>query len=761
MTDDGTALRSKTKEPKLLTRLFGRGFRSPVLLFLFGLLIVTYWGLTLWGIASPFQWGHHGFHAGFHGSNARNLMRHNVWTPAHYSGQSPPPRSTYYLHHPILMHQYLVPGFALFGQEDWVVRMVPAMFTFLALLALFWSAGRLFHPWAALLACSAFVFLPQNLVFSHLIDHETPGLFYSLLACTAFILWMDPEARPKKLSGGGNKVERGSGRLYGITALTCLVLAGLTDWPPYLIAFIFGCYGWSRATASIRIFPKLDKFFQRGVVGTFAVFLMTIAVFYAMHRWTEFPMFYKLFLTLGAALAMSTSKAVPAAVESCPGRGEVSATTPPKEAKRIFRWVVNPETLKLAAWSMAAVTVFAFHFYYTYKVGAWPDLKNAFTVRTGGGLCETFFSNYRKYILELMFTKPMLLVGIVWTATLPVRVIRGKLPSSAVLPLAFLCGQLFHNLKFPNEINMHNYRAYYYAVFFPLALADLAFMWAGVWKRLRAKTLHWPRVRSVMLTASLAVLSFIAVFLLFNRQIRDAWPSYKLSRERGGTLSVEPYRSYRHRIRFYREVNRLTTPDTFVLYEGALHPRFEALWYLDRDYGRADRAPRDLKSAQRTAQRLFWSPRTPRRQYAVLTRLWPDLTPDERKALQKPLPPFNRPVAALLNLLNEKSVKSLEKPAQNNTVRIFHPMACVIYDGKGPDIKAYRFEARKRRGAARYFHWRDVGLVTVRDPGLERHWKNRLNAGKGKKESKAKQSKTKQNPRPEETRVSHTGERED
>ena len=652
-------------------------------------------------------------------------MRHNVWTPAHYSGQSPPPRSTYYLHHPILMHQYLVPGFALFGEKDWVVRMVPAMFTFLALLALFWAAGKLFNPWAALLACSAFVFLPQNLIFSHLIDHETPGLLYSLLACTAFILWMDPAARAKK----GFPIEKrdgtpsvrprlwGSKRFYGAMAITFLILAGLTDWPPYIIAFFFGLYGWSRATASIRIAPKLDEFLPRGAVGTAAVFFMTAAVFYALHRWTEFPMFYKLFLTMGAALAMSASTS---------GSSALSASPKPADRKRIFRLVFNPETMKLLAWSSAAIAVFAFHFYYTYRVGAWPDLKNAFNVRTGGGLCETFFSNYRKYILELMFTKPMLLVGVVWTLILPIRAIAGKLPSAAVLPLAFLCGQLFHNLKFPNEINMHNYRAYYYAVFFPLALADLADMCAAGIARVREKTLQWKRFHAVSITTALTAVPIIVVLLLFNRQIRDAWPSYILSRERGGTLSVEPYRSQRHRIRFYREVNRLTTPDTFVLYEGALHPRFEALWYLDRDYGRVGSAPGNAKSARNNAQRLFWARRMPRRQYTVLTRLWPDLTPEERKHLRKPLPPFNRPVAVLLDLRNDRSVKSLLRLAKNNTVRIFHPMACVLYDGKGPDLKVYRFEAVKRKRLDRYFNWRDVKLVTVRNPDLEKYWKGRL-----------------------------------
>ena len=753
MTDNLTALQAKTKEPlRLWRKLIGKGFRSPALWVLFALLIIAFWALTLWGIAAPFQWGHHGFHAGFHGSNARTLIRHGVWTPAHYSGQAAPPESTYYLHHPILMHPYLSLGFILFGQEDWVVRMVPAFFTFLGLLALFWVAGRIFNPWTALLASVAFVFLPQNLIFSHLIDHETPGLFYSLLGCGAFLLWMEPNKNKRSSPNAGQIPSKNGGfqtynratysKLYGAVALICLALSGLSDWPPFVIAFFLGLYGWAHVTARIRLFPKIDNSLPRGLAGTIAVVFMTLVIFYSLHDKTKFPLFYKLLLTMGGVLVMSTN----------PGKKSVSSQEEQPKKNRVMSQIFSPEAGKLAAWSFVALAVFAFHFYYTYKVGAWPDLKSAFSVRTGGGLDDTFFKNYREYILELMFTQPMLLVGVFWALLLPARAFFGKLPSRVVLPLAFLCGQLFHNLKFPNEINMHNYRAYYYAGFFPLALADLALLWSGGLGWLRKKIGERSALYANVFITGAVVVSMLLVFFLFRWQIREAWPSYKLSRERSGTLSVTPYRSHRHKIRFYREVNKLTTPETFILYGDRLHPRFEALWYLDRDYGKIRRAPATASTAKKTARRLFWNPRVPKPKNRFLLRLWPDLTKDEIKQLdkdefkRKPFPPFERPVAALLDLRDNKAMKDMARLAPHHTVRIFHPMACILYDDKGPDIKAYRFVAGDRHGLERYLYYRDKKLLTIFDPGLTEHWKKRINenGNKAKNQRRAKnQRKTK------------------
>ena len=739
MTDDSTGSPAKTEGPKkgagpslrlwkekILPGVVGKGFRSPLLWLLFVLIVVLYWGLTLWGIAAPFQWGHHGYHAGFHGSNARTLLRYGDPTPAHYSGHASPPESTYYLHHPILMHPYLSLGFAVFGEHEWVVRGVPALFTFFALLALFWVTGRLWHPWVGLLACTVFVFLPQNLIFAHLIDHETPGLFYSILGGGSFLLWM----------------ERGH-RRYGVLALVSLALSGLSDWPPYLIAFYLGLYGWGQVWASTTLSTRWEKALPRGTLGTAAVALMAGAIAYALKTHTEFPAFYQIALVLGAVVAMSTD---PRPARDFTDNTATGGTSPPFKTQ----WIsIDRRWLRLMAWGFVAVAAMAFHFYYTYAVGAWPDLKAAFNARSGGGLDDTFFKNYYKYILKLMFTEPLLLVGLVWTLLLPVRILWGRLPGRAALPVAFLCAQLFHNLKFPNEINMHNYRAYYYAGFFPLAFADLTLLVAQGIRRLHTGLQHrgWRPLRRYLFSGSAAAAAGLVAAYLVAWQAQEAWPSYKLSRERGGTLSVTPYRSHRHKIRFYREVHRLTTPETFVLYGPGLRPRFEPLYYLDRDYGSMRRAPRDLQAAQRVARRRFWRPRLPKPKNRVLFRLWPDLTEEElrgappprkrsatdagksrrrRRRARKPLPPFHRPVAALLDLRRKDSRQDLARLFRRHTVRIFHPMALVLYDGKGPDLKAWRFAARTTRGWERYFQWREKKLVLHPDPGLVKHWKKRL-----------------------------------
>ncbi|MCD6497729.1 MAG: glycosyltransferase family 39 protein [Deltaproteobacteria bacterium] len=653
-----------------------------------GIVIVWYWATALWGIAAPFAWGHYGFHAGFHGCCARTLLRHHVLTPAMYSGQAPPPAKTYYLHHPMLVHPYLAVGFALFGQHEWVIRMVPVLFTFAAILALFWVVGRLWNWPAALLAAAVFVLLPQNLIFCQLIDHETPGLLYSMLAAGGLVLWM----------------EQGK-RRYAALALASVALAGLTDWPPYPIAFFMALYLGGRAATTLPGRKLGARIVPSGLTGLGVTLLVGLVAYEALKTKLHFGQQVRLPLMAAALAAVTIGLAPTAAV--------------PADKKR--PWVA------LVLWSLIPLATLGFHIWYTKHVGAWHDLTSAFSVRSGGGLSHSFFKHYKTKIVQFMFTKPQYSLGLLWLAILPIRMLFGPLPARTVIPLAFAAAQFLHNMKFPNEINWHNYRAYYYAGFFPMATADLAVLFHGglakvPWK----KWITRPRRLAPMVPALVVALGAL---VLLRYQAKAAWAPYHESRVKSGSL-IYPYHSHRHEITFCRIAHGFISPRTFVLFHKTIHPRFEDLWYLDRDYGRTYSIPMSAAAARQRARSLFWRPRMPKPPrtnpfVAILYRAAHRPVPRPRYK-PSPMPQFHRPVAMLLRLNNARIWKQVGKLAQKYAIRIVHPFAVILYDKKGPDLKVWRLTAVPQKGLARYLRWRNLRLVERPDAGLLALWKQRF-----------------------------------
>jgi 4-amino-4-deoxy-L-arabinose transferase-like glycosyltransferase len=651
--------------------------RKLIPLGLFGIVCLAYWATTLWGIDAQFTWGHYGYNAGYHGANARNFLRHGVLTPAHYVGRAPPPRSRYKLHHPISMYLYLAAAIRLFGEQEWVIRIVPAIFTFLALLALFWITRRLWNVWAALLASVVFVFLPQNLIFSQMMNYDPTAIFYTILATGCFVIWF----------------EDGSWKA-GAVAVIALALAGLVDWPPYVVAFVVALYGWGAVTAASRVGGRLDDWFPRGVAGTAAIIATAGAVHYALGEHTRFASEFELLFVLVVVLAMSMgAKSKRLNEDKWHRRG----------------WV------QLGLWGMVPIATLAFHFLYTWQMGQWEDVMASYDLRKSGALGESFLEFYRGEILELMYTKPLLLVGAVWFTLLPVRAVFDRLPPRTVIPLAFGAAQLFLNLKFPNEIRMHGYRAYHFSVFFPLAFADLAVFGASALRSLSAdRSRWWWRLG--------APAGVAACLLVFGWQVSHAMPDYRRSRHVGGTMNLKNYRPHRHKLRFFMEVNKLTSRDTFVVYRRFLRPRYEGLWYLDRDSSPVGRLPRSYHRAQRVAGKLFRRIHRPKPSPEAIW--WSRF--DSEKRRRRPPPKLERPVAGLGDLRHKSVRRSVRSLAKRYAVRIFGHFVCVLYDKKGPDLEAYRFTARRRTAVERYLRWRKWELLIRPSPGSTARWRKRL-----------------------------------
>jgi 4-amino-4-deoxy-L-arabinose transferase-like glycosyltransferase len=642
--------------------------------------ILLYLGYALWGIAAPLAWGHYGFHAGFHGAAARNLVRHGEFTPTPHVGQSPPPPSARYLHHPILCPQYLVPVQAVLGDEEWTIRLVPVLFTLALILAVAWAGRRLWGPWAGVLAALVFTLLPHNMVFCHLYDHETPGNLYALLGVCGLLLglaglgttrsarWGPELPRTWRGSATGGRWRHGWGPW--VLTLGGFLAAGLTDWPPYFIAFAvaWAALGYLLVATAVPQRPARVWVWLAGLIPLVGATAWLLA---RKAGWPPWQVAVGLFLLwLGALWA---GAAVPA------------------EPRRPWRALLARWGL-LAALSAVVLFTFWFHFRYTAWVGMGEDLDTAFRVRSAGSDAWRHLGKYARNV-QHTFTTPMLWVGGLWLASLPVRLAVGRPRLRALLPLVFATGQILHNLQFPGEVDIHNYRTYYFVIAATFVFVDLAWEGeaAGRWLISRFSRVSGvgvgvaaaPAGGSSAMTARTIGLRLgwggaLGAVLLWVGL--SAWPVLAEGRRRSGTLRY--FAGYHHQLdkaRAFDEVRRRTDPETLVLYTPGVAPRFEALWYLDRDVRKVFSLPPGREAALRWASR----PRWPRRRGGVRRRR----------------PETDRDVVAITTArVTRRTRRRLRRLRRRYAMVRLGAYLLVDYRRRGPDYRAYRIEPRPWRG---------------------------------------------------------------
>ena len=100
--------------------------------------------------------------------------------PLGYLGPLPIPPSGYYTHHPPLLSLMLTGMFALFGEKEWVARLLPITFS-LASIVLLWTlvkecAGRR----AAAFTTVLFAATPMELVYGRMVNFEPINLVWML-----------------------------------------------------------------------------------------------------------------------------------------------------------------------------------------------------------------------------------------------------------------------------------------------------------------------------------------------------------------------------------------------------------------------------------------------------------------------------------------------------------------------------------------------------------------------------------------------------
>jgi len=202
------------KEPtKWRTRIYWSAVALVFLLFFIG---------CFHAVANYWQWGHNGFNGAAFSQAARNSLRFDLLpqTP-YYAGLTPPGPNHWYTDHPMMLHLHLITFQGIFGYSEGVNRLVPALYSFLALLVLFFLVVRLAGKAAALIAACIYTLTPLNLIFANMINHEQGSIFWCLLFLYAYCRWH----------------QTGLWR-HTVLALVSITFAAQFDWPAYYLAFL-------------------------------------------------------------------------------------------------------------------------------------------------------------------------------------------------------------------------------------------------------------------------------------------------------------------------------------------------------------------------------------------------------------------------------------------------------------------------------------------------------------------------------------------
>ena len=124
------------------------------------------------------------FNAAVWSQAAHNFLRAGFGAcvpAAFYFGPLPIPADAYYVHHPSLLAVLLAGGFHLFGEHEWVARLIPGGSSLISVVLL-WSIVRDCRgPRAATFAAALFAALPMELHYGQMVNFE-PCTLAALLA---------------------------------------------------------------------------------------------------------------------------------------------------------------------------------------------------------------------------------------------------------------------------------------------------------------------------------------------------------------------------------------------------------------------------------------------------------------------------------------------------------------------------------------------------------------------------------------------------
>ncbi len=168
--------------------------------------------------------GHHDWNGVLWAQAAHNNLRAGLGTTlgvptSYYSGPLPIPPSAYYVTHPPLLPVAVTGMFALFGEREWVARLIPIACSLMSVVLLWLLVRSCVGVRAATLSAGVFALLPMELYFGRMVNHEPCAL---MLMLGALLCLREYQEQHKTWWVG--------------SALLCIVVGTWLAWPAYIFA---------------------------------------------------------------------------------------------------------------------------------------------------------------------------------------------------------------------------------------------------------------------------------------------------------------------------------------------------------------------------------------------------------------------------------------------------------------------------------------------------------------------------------------------
>jgi|GEM_PF-2092935 len=201
------------KAPASLDRI------GPPVLIVFAFLLFV--AIQLYGLTSPFYYGHYGFHGGEYATWARGTLRFHTIYPVNVPGYALPSPGNYYIHHPVMPHQLVVLSFLVLGEHEYAIRIAAMVSPLVSMALIALLVWRWMGRWQSGFAALLFAIVPINVWYGSHIDQGFPSIACLLAFLWFYLAWLST----------------GHWRAAAL-ALFFQGAAGLFEWSPY-VAFPF------------------------------------------------------------------------------------------------------------------------------------------------------------------------------------------------------------------------------------------------------------------------------------------------------------------------------------------------------------------------------------------------------------------------------------------------------------------------------------------------------------------------------------------
>jgi 4-amino-4-deoxy-L-arabinose transferase-like glycosyltransferase len=240
-------------------------------------LLIVY---SLFGIAAPLWWGHHGYNAAVYLMRARTSLRNHTIVPCTWTGFDPPRPDSLYLHHPIGYHQIFSLLIPIFGDHEWLARGVGLAGTLVVCSLLYATVRRFWSREAGAVCVWIYVLLPIVTSYSNFCDAMMPTFACIVWGVSAYLRLLENHDPTKT-------------RRLLLEAFFAYAICGVLMWEMYFIAPFISLHALAvrRRYRDLPRFHGLDPLIAHILtIGTACVLMMSFHLWFTHHSgaWGDF-----------------------------------------------------------------------------------------------------------------------------------------------------------------------------------------------------------------------------------------------------------------------------------------------------------------------------------------------------------------------------------------------------------------------------------------------------------------------------------------